>query len=492
MIRTPRPGIVMVALLSLLLPPSLWGADGDGDGIPESLPVSQVVMPGNGRIYLYSATANEVTLERSTGSDFTEIDGSPFPIAADTRIVLPLSAGYYRLTGRAPFVYFISDDSTNGDAITGGVGVDGRERADTLLVWAGEYVVVLAGEGAPGRVSLQRYTGGGFEEIGGWESPGPRSVHTFSVPTFDLYKVTAEEDAILAIGSSLRNAQNNFTYLPSANGTDVGLRYTYLHPEIIGKSTLYFENLYTGRTTVGVFKGETELENVTLDPGEVHGVPLQSGTLYRLEANWQLLVWVESDPNNGSCDGTILDADFVPGTRGTELDTTFQFVSTVTSGTCYPDRRSDIDLFGYADGTEVTIVKNGVSTEKTLMRGERFRVQTDMPPATRFEIEASKEISVQMTHQRIEFAQSGFPFYEDPILGEDNCPDTPNPDQSDRDLDGAGDRCDCAPDDPNMQTDCAPCAAVVVGRGKAASGWSIVPFLSAFLLLRRRRRLPGD
>ncbi|RME52604.1 MAG: hypothetical protein D6795_06555, partial [Deltaproteobacteria bacterium] len=109
MIRTPRPGIVMVALLSLLLPPSLWGADGDGDGIPESLPVSQVVMPGNGRIYLYSATANEVTLERSTGSDFTEIDGSPFPIAADTRIVLPLSAGYYRLTGRAPFVYFISD-----------------------------------------------------------------------------------------------------------------------------------------------------------------------------------------------------------------------------------------------------------------------------------------------------------------------------------------------------------------------------------------------
>jgi hypothetical protein len=31
---------------------------------------------------------------------------------------------------------------------------------------------------------------------------------------------------------------------------------------------------------------------------------------------------------------------------------------------------------------------------------------------------------------------------------EDNCPSTPNPDQADADADGAGDVCDCAPDDP--------------------------------------------
>ncbi|RMD98468.1 MAG: LamG domain-containing protein, partial [Deltaproteobacteria bacterium] len=63
----------------------------------------------------------------------------------------------------------------------------------------------------------------------------------------------------------------------------------------------------------------------------------------------------------------------------------------------------------------------------------------------------------------------------------DNCPEEPNADQSDRDLDGIGDVCDCAADDasePGEDGTCPACGISASVTGKRAH----VPFLLLFLL----------
>ena len=44
----------------------------------------------------------------------------------------------------------------------------------------------------------------------------------------------------------------------------------------------------------------------------------------------------------------------------------------------------------------------------------------------------------------------------DPPDACDNCPDVHNPDQADRDADGAGDACDPCPDDADPAATCPP------------------------------------
>jgi hypothetical protein len=52
---------------------------------------------------------------------------------------------------------------------------------------------------------------------------------------------------------------------------------------------------------------------------------------------------------------------------------------------------------------------------------------------------------------------------------DDNCPTVPNPDQADADEDGAGDACDCAPDDPGAKNVPGPASGVTVTGGASAT-----------------------
>ncbi|RMD97114.1 MAG: hypothetical protein D6812_15805, partial [Deltaproteobacteria bacterium] len=75
----------------------------------------------------------------------------------------------------------------------------------------------------------------------------------------------------------------------------------------------------------------------------------------------------------------------------------------------------------------------------------------------------------------------------------DNCPETRNPEQTDRDLDGAGDICDCAPNDAEQQTDCTSCGGIstVVRTPDAWAPLSLFGFILAFGFALRRRTRQG-
>ncbi len=73
----------------------------------------------------------------------------------------------------------------------------------------------------------------------------------------------------------------------------------------------------------------------------------------------------------------------------------------------------------------------------------------------------------------------------------DNCPSDENTNQSDLDQDGAGDVCDCAPEDPNQSNFCAPCAAQMTG-GVSFGSFLLLPTLLLPLLLRRSRSEEGS
>ena len=376
-------------------------------------------MPGIGNLYIYSQANNTIRIYQLQNQVYVEISGSPFNFNSEKVESVRINGGYYKVSGQNKFILFYSDNNGGGDSLTAGVSINGSERSDVLLLWAMEYVVVLSNDNNPGLVTLQIYNPltQSFENVNQYTFTGPEQFHYFNVSSTGIYKITAQDGTITAIGSNIQNAQNNFNYIPSTNGYESGTIFYYSHPEILGGTKIVYISLEPS-TTVTVTQNGNPIKQSNLQyAGTYDSTDINSNTLIKVEANKNILCWVESDPRNLNCDGTILDVDLVPGFSGKEIDNSFIFSTTVTFGTCYTDRRTDLDVVAYQANTYVQVWRkqgNSFVFETSLIflsGGSWYRFGTNLDSGIVYKFVSDKPISIALSHQSFEFTGNAFSFY---------------------------------------------------------------------------------
>ncbi len=384
------------------------------DPLRSVYPSEQVFSPGTGYLFVYSMEPNQVSVELDDGNGvYSELDGSPFDVPRDGVVTIPAGAGHHRLTGTQDFVVFNAAENTCCDQMTSSVSMVGYQRGTELVVWSKQYVVAIAGSEAPGPVTLYAYADGSWTEVGQATLSDPLSATRFGVSVEGLFKVVADQAPVAAYGSLQNNPANHFTYLAAEDGTEVGTRVQYQPPPFSGAGELVIQAVEAG--TDVIISGGADLSGHIAEPGEVFRVSgLASDTLYRVEAAAPVLAWVETTPGSGSCDGTIMDMDMVPGLEtGTDYDRWFLFSTTVSPTECYTDRRPDIDLLVFEDDTTARVqVWSGTRFETVntveLSAGQRYRVGTDVTPGTLYRIASDQPIHVVHSHVTSEFVGNGY------------------------------------------------------------------------------------
>jgi len=382
------------------------------DATRNILPMQYLFIPGSATLYGYSIQSTALELEVDVGEGVFE-SVTTLEVAEDGVASIAVGAGHYRLTGTADFVSFYANPNTGGDQLTTGLTPEGLPRGRLVLVWASQYLVVQGHDGIPGPVKVYKYVSGGWSEVGSADLSAPDSAVRFSVSGDGIYKVISEGDPISATGSIQANAANHFSYLPSTTGGEIGSTYHYQSPPYSGLGELVFLALEDG-TEVAVSGGTTGSFSLTT-PGSIGRVTgLVADTEYILSANRPILAWVEATPGNGTCDGTILDVDMVPGLEtGLDYDRTFLFAATVSPNECYTSRRPDLDVLVYEEGTFVRIERlTGGSFEVvdalTLSAGTRLRFGTDVVPGGVYRVSSDLPIQVVQSHDSFEFVGNGF------------------------------------------------------------------------------------
>lgn len=292
-----------------------------------------------------------------------------------------------------------------------------------ILTWASQHLAVVAHAEVPGALVLERWSTDTWTEVATGAIDAAYGSTLFSPAVDGLYKVRAAAGGVSVYGTIMANPSNHFEYLVAANGTGVGTSFTYRPAPFIGAGSLFVQALTDG-AHVTVNGGAP---NTLSGPGGVLAVStLVAGTTYHLTADAPVLAWMEVTPGNGTCDGTVMDVDHVPGlSTGADLDTAFLFRLTMSPNGCYGERRPDLDVMGYVAETSVFVdlwTPAGAHERLTpsVGRGERVALLTDAAPGTLVRIVTNQPVTVVHSHTTSEFAGESYSRFRlsVPTLGE--------------------------------------------------------------------------
>jgi hypothetical protein len=369
-------------------------------------PVAVAWSPGVSVVHVYSAVPN--TVEVATLNASGAYVARPALVLGTDGVgsVRDVPQGAVRITGTAPFLAWIHDE-LSGDKISAGSTITGEGRGSTVLTWGGSSVTVFSHDAAPGLVRLQRFDGSAFTDIGMWTPAGRDEFRVFATGASSVYRVIARDSAVTAVGQVLTETYNHFGYLASASGSPRGTDFAYAEPPgAPGVRRMVVQSL-SAATTV-TFAGATPTGPITLaEAGDLTSATFGTNVLARATTSAPSIAWIEADPGNGRCDGTLLDADLVPSTRGATVDTEFLFRTTTQPVECYVERRPDLDVLGYSDGTMVSVY-TGTSTTPVmtapLNRGGRVRIGANLGPSLLYRVTATRPVAVEMSHEAGQFA----------------------------------------------------------------------------------------
>ncbi|MEZ4409306.1 MAG: hypothetical protein R3A52_22975 [Polyangiales bacterium] len=365
-----------------------------------------VYAPGAGGMHVYSPTINAVRLSLDVGTATpTALPTLTFSGNGALTASVPRD-GVVRAEGDAPFVLWVHD-GLSGDKIAAAGDVSGGQRGGDLVAWAASHVTVFTGDAAPSSVRVLRVAAPGADpvEVGTW-TPGANQHRAFAVGNVPaVYRVLATGGSVTASGQLLNETYNHFGYLPSDEGGWSGTSFRYAEPAgAPGTRRLMVQSLTPGvdvTFTVGATPTARRLEAAFT----VTSIEFPADTLARAQASAAVIAWVEADPNSG-CDGTLLDADFVPSVRGETYDTEWSFRTNLAASTCFTSRRADVDALAYADDTVVDLFAEGASTPTThvtINRGQRARLLTDAEPNRFVRVVTSRPARVEMSHDTFQF-----------------------------------------------------------------------------------------
>jgi len=365
-------------------------------------------MPAAGVVHFYSATANEVrvTLVADGGQSTTL---TPVAFARDGSASLTVNGtGTLRMEGNAPFVAWLHD-SSNTDHLEAAGTLDGAPLGNELYAYARSAVTVLTGGTAPSSVRVQRVlTGGAVEEIGTWSTPTAGTQRFFPVAsTAGVYRITAVGAPVTAFGAALQETYNHAAYVPAESGGWVGTRFRYAEPTgANGQRRLVVQSIGASGSVTFTVNGMDTVQGLNAPLG-LNAQLVAAETLITATTSTPSIAWLEAEPGNGTCDGTLSDADFVPSVGGGTYGTEWAFRTMIAPNAgCLTDRRPDIDVLAHTDGTLVEAFDFGQTTpfaRQTLLRGQRLRVATDTTPNRPLRITTSEPALVQQSHANFDF-----------------------------------------------------------------------------------------
>jgi hypothetical protein len=283
---------------------------------------------------------------------------------------------------------------------------DGSLVATELYTWAGTAVTVVAGSAAPTSVRLLDLSTTPPTEVGSWTDATANSFRALRVPRAGLYRVVAVGASVTAFGQSLAETYNHAGFVPADGDSLRGTSFRYAEPAgAPGVRRMIVQSLEP-TTTVTFRVGATTSMQTLAAAFDTGVVSFPADTLVTATSPSPLFAWIEADPGNGVCDGSVADADLVPSTRGAMIDTEFRLRTTAAPADCYVTRRADIDVLGYAPNTTVNAYNPGETmpfTTGVVARGQRFRVVTDATSLRDIRIVTSVPAGVERSHAPFDF-----------------------------------------------------------------------------------------
>ncbi len=368
---------------------------------------SYVFVPGPASAFVYSPTANALRLSLDVGAPTpTILPGMTFT-GAGVQVATITGTGLLRIDGDQPFQAWVNDGN-GGDKINAAGALDGTYLNTELYTWAAGNLSVYTLAVAPSAVTVEQIPPTGVPVlVDTWTAPTANGYHAFVTPTSAVYRVTSVGSPVTAFGQVLSETYNHFAYVPADNGTLSGTSFRYAEPAGAPGVRHMIVQALEASADVAFTVGGTVNPTVTVTPSVATRMVFPADTLVTATSSTSAIAWIEADPGS-ACDGTLLDADLVPSIRGLTFDTDWVFRTSLVNGTCYSDRRSDIDVIGFTDGTVVQrfdalTATTPVSTV-TVNRGQRVRLITDAASDLYVRVATSHSALVEHSHAPYQFA----------------------------------------------------------------------------------------
>ncbi|MFO0606478.1 MAG: hypothetical protein U0324_25120 [Polyangiales bacterium] len=362
--------------------------------------VAVAFVPGPGRLEVYTPQASTVRVRLGS----TALPPLVFAGPGVQSVALAASDALL-LEGDEPFVAWVHDNA-NTDQAEAASAVNGSPLATELYTWAGSTVTVLAGATPPRAVRLFDVSAATPTEVAAWASPAAGAFRALRVPRPAVYRVVAEGAPVTAFGQSLTETYNHTAFVPADNGSFRGTSFRYAEPVGAGGVRRIVAQSLAANTGVTFRVGAVDTPRTLTAAFSTTSLVFPADTLAAVTSSEPVLAWIEADPGEGTCDGSVADADLVPSVRGAFVDTLFRLRPTVAAAECAPTRRADFDVLSYSRGTFLLFYEGASTTPfngTSLDRGQRFRIVTDAAAGRDIRVEADPPATVQRSHAPFDF-----------------------------------------------------------------------------------------
>ncbi len=367
--------------------------------------VTTFYSPGSSSVYVASETGASVSFSDCGGNAAVAVS------AGGVSAAQAVSTRTCTLRSADPFLSMITYSGAGGDQVMKARGLDGALLSTELVVWSGDYINVTNPSSSSSSFTVEQWSGSAWTAYSSGTAAAGRSSSVTAA--WGVYRIRATQP-VTAYGMLLDNIENYLEYLPATDGFLAGDDFLFSFPAELGQVGLSGTCIDAAGCTITLTTPSGTVATRSISQGASWYDYVSPATDYHLQSIGTVLLRHEATPAGfGASDGTTMDADLVPGTSGSEYDTSFLFTGAEGTGNSFGGRRSDVVILGYRDGTSLLVERYSGSawstvTNTTINAGTSSIVAGNLPAATLIRVTTSEAIQVELIHTSSEYAWSSY------------------------------------------------------------------------------------